>query len=174
MDKLTDIISILYTSRELDECISKVVAPRHRDDFKQELFLILLEKPPQEIVRIAETGKLLYYVVRIILNLSRQERNIYHTKYLDKKTEYNTDRVLQSCEEELGIEERQEKETAEDAALYEFRLMDDKLRPGGFPYYRSLVELVVKYGSLREAEQATGIPRSTLHDTIVKVRNYLK
>ena len=93
MDNYNKILTQLYTNSDLDDCIRKVIPTNHREDFKQELFLILLEKPSGEIIRISESGKLLYYVVRIILNLSRQERNVFHTKYMDKRIEYNTAKV---------------------------------------------------------------------------------
>jgi hypothetical protein len=86
---LQDIITELYKSREIDDCINKLIPAQDRDDFKQELFLILLEKQTEEIVRIDQTGKMLYYVVRIIINLSRQQRNVYHSKYRDKKIAYD-------------------------------------------------------------------------------------
>lgn len=175
MENFNNIVSQLYKNQELNDCIGKVIPTAYRDDFKQELFLILLEKNPTEIVRISESGKLLYYVVRIILNLSRQERNIFHTKYMDKRIDYDTEKVLYSTRNPAEVdtmEERQQRENQEDNFLTELSCIDEKLGNKNYPYYQSIVELIAKYGSMREVSRQTGIPKTTVARAAQRVRNH--
>lgn len=169
------IIADLYTNQAIDDCIVKVVDRGPRDDFKQELFLILLEKPAEEIERIDQEGKILYYVVRIILNLIRQERNVYHKTYLEKKIDYDTEKVLysRSPAEHGTIEERQEREDREDSFLVELEGIDAKIGNKGYPYHQELINLIVKHGGIRETSRQTGIPKTTVARAVHKVRSHL-
>lgn len=175
MDNYNRLIADLYQNQELNDCIHKFIPATHREDFKQELFLILLEKPHEEIIRISETGKLVYYVVRIILNLYRQERNVFHTKYLDKRIEYDTEKTnsFQPEVEYFTIDKRQELEELEERFLQELDGIDGKMGGIDYPYYQSLVELIVKYGSMAEVSRQTGIPKCTISRSVKRVRNYL-
>lgn len=135
--------------------------------------MILLEKPSEEIIRISEDGKLLYYVVRIILNLSRQAKNIYHTKYNDKRVDYDTEKVLYSrCPSEVDtMGERIDRENREERFLEELNGIDVRMG-GNYPFHENLISLIVEYG-LRETSRQTGIPKSTLHDSVKKIRGHL-
>lgn len=93
---IRDTLTELYNSKQLNECIQKFVKPDYRDDFKQELFLILLTKPQAELMDIINQGNIIYYTVRIIINLSRQSKNTFQTTYFDKKIDYDTEKVLYS------------------------------------------------------------------------------
>lgn len=171
-ESATKIITAIYSLPEVDDCICKLVRKEHREDFKQELFLILLEQPCDKVVQMNGTFK--YFVVRIILNLVRQKKNVYHTKYLDPKTTYNTDIVLyQSTHpaEHDTMAERIDREQKEQDLLIEINNLDQIM---GTFYHRELLKIVVKEGGQQAAARKLGIRQSSISDSVRKVRNYLK
>ncbi len=66
-EKSREAIINSYSSKEVDDCIYKLVRDDHRKDFKQELFLKLLEVPCDKVMVISSKGELRYYIVWVIL-----------------------------------------------------------------------------------------------------------
>lgn len=149
-----------------------MVDERYREDFKQELFIIILEDKTGSVVDAYEAGKILFYTVRTIINLVYQKRNIFHKKYIthSKITKEFTDKDIycQPCE---GFEVRKLIENKEVKVLAELKNLDARF---GTFYYRMLVELVKTSGSMREASRRTGIPVSTISRGIAVVRKHIK
>ena len=167
------IIERLYNSPDLDDCIKKTVRPDHQKDFKHELILLLYEKPQELILNLYNTSGLTYYVVRIILNLVNQKRNVYHRTYNDSTVTYDTDKVtmVNRQVEPEDFSEREKRELKELALLNEIENnLDDKEK---FPYYRELIEAINTHGGIRAASRITGIPKSSIHDTVKKIRQRL-
>lgn len=160
-------LTALYTSPEIDKCIARLIPKDLRQDFKQELFLILLQIPSEIIARM--NGSLKYFVVRIILNLARQKNNIFHKKYLNKTTE-----LKDYPDEPNLIEERIELEAIEDKIIMNLENIDTALGNSSYPYHREIIKLLAEYGSIREVSRQTDIPRVSLGRTINKVRKKLK
>lgn len=164
------IISDLYQLKELDDCISKFIRPNHRDDFKQDLFLILYDRRV-ELTEAHRKGGERFYVVRIIINLATQKRNIYHKNYLGHES-----KTLLGCNERFfidkpeDIEQRKKEEKDEQKMVEEINNLDDTF---GTFYFRVLCELVAKHGSMREVSRRTGIDVSVISRSIKKVREYL-
>lgn len=170
----TKTITEIYGSPDIDECISKLVTRDLRKDFKQELFVILLSIPCEKVDQMNGTFK--YFVVRIILNLVRQKRNIFHKTYLDKTIEYNTDKLnYESCSpaDRDIINERIERERAEDMKIQELIGIDEKLGNTDYPYFEKTIRLINKYGSLSEASRQTGIPKTTIHRIVKKIKGHI-
>lgn len=165
------IIERLYKSKDLDDCIRKTVREDHRNDFKHELFLLLYDKPQQLLIDLYNSSGLTYYVVRVILNLATQKRNIYHRNYNDSNITYDSEKLTGPCDELPDFTERIQKEEKEIRLINEINFnLDDG---GRFPYYRELVKLVDQYGGIRAASRATGIPKSSIAEAVKKVRNHL-
>jgi len=167
---VTQIIEQLYRSKDLDDCIRKTVRPDLQSDFKHELILILYDKSPELIQRLHEAKQLTFYVVRIILNLVNQSRNIYHKTYINPAITYDNDKLKDKYEESENFEERLKKEEKELKILKAFDNLDSVFNTF---YYRRLIQEVAKQGGVRKASRATGIPRSSISDSIKKVREHL-
>lgn len=165
-----DIMERLYNSADLDECIRKTVRPDHQKDFKHELFLLLYELPSERITGLDSRNELLPYVVTMLCNLARNKNKSYQKKYnVDNKVLYVTEFEKADDDDDLSI--REQKEIREQQLVEHIRTgLDD---PDKFPYYREIVGAVDKYGGIRAASRATGIPKSSLADTIKKVRDKL-
>jgi hypothetical protein len=168
------IVETLYKSKELDDCIRKTVRQDHQSDFKHELILLLYEKPHELILSLYNTSGLTYYVVRIILNLVNQNRNRYHRIYNDSKITYDTSAIesMNVSYEGMTMVERMKDEERELRVVAEIKNLDENTTER-FPFYQSLVYAVERYGGIRAASRATGIPRSSICDAIKIVRKKL-
>src|SRR5690348_12449179 len=87
----------LFLNPEIDNCIAKVVPPRHRDDFKQELFQIILEDKTGSFQRADNDGKVFFQTVRTILNLAHFQRGVFHKKYLNHERSMSEYTELVAC-----------------------------------------------------------------------------
>jgi hypothetical protein len=176
-EKAQAIISDLYSQPEIGDCINRIVEKGPRDDFKQELFVVLLEKPCEEIVAIYDRGGIRYYVVRVILNLFNQKRNVFQKTYLSGKVDYDTEKVLyhSTPPSELNqMEERQRREDIEDFILEGAAGIDSKMGNNSFPYYEHIINSLNKYGTMRETSRQLKIPVASISMAVKRVREYLK
>jgi hypothetical protein len=174
-DKARTIITDLFKSPEINDCIANVVDRGPRDDFKQELFVILLEYPCDKIVDTFDQGKIKYFTARVIVNLFYQKRNVFQKTYLSPNVEYNTEKVLH--EEAQDLEHfgfRQLKEDLEDWILDGAKGLDAEMRKQEFPYYEELINAIKKHGSMAEASRQSGIELYNISRAIKRVREYLK
>lgn len=143
----------------------------HIDDLRQEIFVILLEKDKELIVRLYDEKKLIYYVVRILINLLRQKNNTYHKQYITGTEELIPGRDSPKlCEEPEELEIRRIKEEDEVKALDKIDKMDEDLNTC---YYRLLTVEYKKHGSMREISRRTGIPIKSISNSFKKIRKHL-
>lgn len=164
-----EIITNLYNSKEVDDCICKMVQAKHRQDFKQELFLVISEKDESFINDLWNKREIKFYIVRTIINLSRQKRNVFHKNYLDTKVNYDTDKLstVELKAESDCIEERVRKEENEIRMIKKVHDLDQEMNT---PAYRLMALLVNKLGSQREVARITGINVSIISRGLKKVR----
>lgn len=166
------IISDLYISPDLDRCIAKQVRREDWDDFKQELFTIICALDKNMVVDLSKQGRLKFYVVRVIINLSNQKNASYQRKYKSGRTIYDTDMVqaIQHPAEHNTMQERQAAEDREQRMLNEVENLDKRF---GTFYHRVLVQQIAECGSQREVSRRTGIPIASISVSVKRVREYL-
>jgi hypothetical protein len=163
-----DIISNLYTSKDVDDCIAKMVQAKYRQDFKQELFLIISSVDEILISKLYQEQKIKYYVVRVIINLSRQKRNVFHRKYIIPETHCKLiEDIGEPPAEQECFKERQKKEEQEAAMVNRVHDLDQEMNT---PAYRLMALLVAKFGSQQEVSRVTGINQSVISRGLKKVR----
>lgn len=163
------ILTELYKSPEVDNCIWKMVGQTNREDFKQELFIIIADIDEKLLIRLHGEKKLKYYVVRVIINMVRWKRSIYQKKYVEPGRVIPIDGV-QVGSEEIDITAREQHEEREDRIIKEVNRLDDVFKS---PYYALLVNYLQNDWSMRELAEATGISVSAISRGIKKVREHL-
>lgn len=192
----SDIIEELYLSPEVDRCILKSVPFNHIEDFKQELFIIIGSMRDEVIHRLYEAKQIRFYVAKIILNLTRNRRDVYHKKYLDhikKKVVYDpatVERITDGHEYysihkstihrnlvdqivsvQDDVTKRMQHEEREIRMLTEIENLDSTFNT---PYFRMLIHTVNECGSMREASRQTGIDVSVISRSMAKIRKHLQ
>lgn len=161
-------ITELFNSTEVDLCIKKFVPQRFRDDFKQELFLRLLEK--KNVVQSANNLKA--YVAKTIINMANFPRDIYFKKYVNPEFGKAQEAVLESLPNEMNdLEERIKKEQNEQRYLTR---IDSLIYCETNHYYGRLAKAINQHGSFREVSRQTGIPVSSISEAVKKLRKLLQ
>lgn len=169
---INEIIEEIYTSKDFDDCIRKTVIPEHQADFKQELVLKIYDIPHPKLSELYYRNELKYYIVRIIINLVKNKNKSYHKTYLEKGVVYDSEKVdkYNKHEEEEDLEERWQHELRELQLLCEIDRLDETMKT---PFYKLLVYLIDKEGSMRAVSRLTGIPVSSISEAVKRVRNHL-
>jgi len=150
------------------------VDKQFRDDFKQDLLLIILEDKTGNVVKAYNNNQVRYYVIRIILNLVNQNRNIYHQQYILPhrfKSDIEDHPEIQArCYEDSEMQVRVLNEKEEEMILQEINNLEESF---GTFFYKGLVDLVNEQNGMRKAARVTGIPVSTISRGIKKVREHI-
>ncbi len=172
----------------------KIAPPEHFDDFKQEVFLILTQKQ-DDVLRAYNDNKHLFYAIRIMVNLATQERNVYHKTYRNRNLPFREDIFEESsifkqqktreleklvfvlpdsykvqCDESDELSIRKIKEEEEIKLLDRIEGLEEKT---GTCYYRLLVAAIKKHGTYREVSRQTGIPLTSIHNAVKKIRKII-
>ena len=163
---LGNILTILYDNQELEDCLRKFVPERHREDFKQDLFEILLSKE-ESVIKSHSEGNLLFYVVRIILYMTSRE-GVLNRNYIKKES---FELKSTPCEESPPLEIRRLKEDREDRLIEKIEKTEEVM---GTPYYRMLADALKIHGTAGKVSKATGIPKSSVQVGIKKLRKHLQ
>lgn len=151
----------------MEKALHKIAPPEHFDDFKQEVFLILTEKK-DDVLRAYKDGKHLFYAVRIMLNLANQERNVYIRNYRQGNVQFED--YQKPCEDSGELEIRKIKEEDEIKIIDRIKNLEQTT---GTCYYRLLVAAIEKHGSYREVSRQTGIPLTSIHNAVKKIRKII-
>jgi len=150
--------------------LHKIAPPEHFDDFKQEVFLILTQKK-DDVQRAYNDNKHLFYSVRIMVNLANQERNVYHKTYRNGNLPFKEEIFEQvPCEASEELQIRRIKEDDEIKLLNRIEGLEETT---GTCYYRLLVAAIKKHGTYREVSRQTGIPLTSIHNAVKKIRKII-
>lgn len=87
-----DILNTIYQDEEYDKAIMNICREKTHffEDVKQEIFIMLLEKPEDLIVELYESGKLKFYFVRIVMNQIRSDQSLFYRKYRQTEAKYES------------------------------------------------------------------------------------
>ena len=82
------VISKLYTDKDLADAIGKMEPAHLRDDLRQEMFLVLCEMPEERLLSMAGQGYLKFFLVRTMLNMIKSDRSTFYNKFRRTHHEY--------------------------------------------------------------------------------------
>jgi len=173
------IITELFTSKNFNDCISKMEPPHLREDLKQEIILIVCEWPEDRITEMYDRNQLEFFVVRTILNQVKSNTSPFAKKYRrfflslseyiinlqdrddsGRISKLHTNIIKQASINAVDIEERIEREDFELKVVSEV----DNL----YWYNAELVKLYMKHGNYRAIQKETRIPFISCYKTIQK------
>lgn len=159
---MNEAIQQLYTDPRLDDCLEKMVPAHDRADFKQELFIDLMSRPPATIDRLASQGTLIFYAIKVVCRQSRQRRWFIHDSHHSGLPEDiptdNTD-----------LDARIKSEQFEERVLQEIRELDNHYKS---PFFRLFLEAHAKLGSIAAIQRETGISRDVLFKAMKQMRQH--
>ena len=106
MNKI-EILEELFKSKDLIRLIKSKLEPRnclqYFEDFKQDLYVILLEKDDSLILDLHKKNKLQFYTIRIVLNQISSTSSPFYKTYLANTEDTNADLSIYSASIEEDI-----------------------------------------------------------------------
>ena len=160
-----DIITALYQSKEFDRVLKTRIMPDNfpggfriwQEELKSEAFKILCETPEDTLLHIYRAGKINHFVGKIILNLSRQTRNVIHKNYAGNfvpLADYQDTEYI-----EVDVDKVLDEMMAKSSALN---------------YMANVVKQYSELGSLRALSAQTTIPVMSIHQSLKRARVIIK
>lgn len=137
------------------------------DDLKQDVFIVLLNKPPALIAGLNDRGELLYYTIKIVKNLAKES-------FRDRAKR----RVIPEfpTAEHCVLIEQKEQQVIENKLLEKYITAFESLpsSENGMPYFKELIKIIIRHGSMNKAAEATGIPLTSIHRDVLFIREFIK
>lgn len=181
------LLTEIYSSREVKECLTYLQPEDLREDILQHCFLELLQKSDEFILDLNSRGKLKSYIVKILYNTAHFSKTSFR-KQLGKETP--TD-ILNSINFKEWENEDEEKDWREPSKAFsksineleekEQRTNEEekekkvyKVLNSLYWYKKEIFELYVELGTIRQVYELTGIPKSSIHKTIKDVRKEIQ
>lgn len=155
---MPDIITELYGSIEVKECLSRHFDPDCREDVKQDLFELLINLAPGTLEEKQSRGKLKHYVAAIIANLKRQR----YGKVAKMIGQYR-------CFDELP----ENIEQADDVYNDDLDRAEEQTEKLHW-YYAGVLKLYAKLGTVKAVSRATDIPYESVKYAITEARKQIK
>lgn len=155
-----EILTAIYTSKEVDEVISKIRPDYLREDVKQHAFLILFEKDDQFIIDLHERQKIKQYVVKVIYNTINFSHNEFHSQLkrdkevpmenincVAEETDNEYEHLVQACQK--GLE-------------------------GVYWYNAELLKMYAELGNYRAVAEKTRIPLKSVYNAVEKAKEQIR
>lgn len=160
------IITDIYKSKEIDEVIGKIQPEHIRDDLKQHVFVLLLEKDESFIQELHGNGKIRNYVVKVICQLVNFKQDKFHRQQR-RCTEIPTDFTETETGTSLTFTRFKEDDHSTEVLCAKEL---DKV----YWYNQQLLKLYIEHGSCRKVALAVGIPRQSVCKAIADAREQIK
>jgi rhodanese-related sulfurtransferase len=163
------IIEELYLSKNFNDCINKMQPEEIREDLKAEVILVVCDIDESRLRLMHESKQLVFFVVRIILNMVKSNTSAFYKKYRATTEELKENYTFVDIRDDTPtekehiyditeVEQRKEKELLEDLALETIETL--------YWYEQELLKLYIKHGNYRAIQDATSIPFSSVYKTI--------
>ncbi len=153
-----EIITMLYNSQEVTECLNRHFDHSCREDVKHDLMEILMNLKPGTLEEINSRGKLKGYVAVIIANLKRQRRGKV-AKMVGMYTHF------EQLPANLEMNDEGYNDLPDIAA--------DKTEKLHW-YYAGILKLYAKMGSIAAVSRETKIPYDSVKHAVNEARKKIK
>lgn len=169
------ILTNLFTSREISDCLLNIQPVHNRDDIKQDTFLYLLEKAeakPDEIIDLHKRDKLRHYVTKMLFNAANFSQSRIN-RQMRRETEIPTEAHCFPClpedTDEINTEER-----IQECLIKVRRMRESDKRVSKDWYFAELLEEYVQEGTFRKVAAKTGIPLNSVHFAVRIAKDEIK
>jgi len=155
---MNEIITSLYCSEDVAECLKRHFDESCREDVKQDLFELLINLKPGTLEEINSRGKLKNYVAVIIANLKRQRRG----------------KVAKMVGMYQRFDELPANMEVSDECYNDLPDIAEKKTEGLHWYYAGILRLYAKMGTIAAVSRETKIPYESVKHAITLARKKIK
>ena len=179
-----NLLSDIYQSKEISDVLIKIQPESIRDDLKQHVFLLLLEKTDEFILELHDIGKLKNYIVKVLCQLVNFKKDKFHTingkgrdgRCIEVSYDFTVERL------NYQLEDNSEIIKLEDSCQREL----DRIKKIDFPsqtgkkctsvsmYHGILLERYVEKGNYRAVSKETGIPCKSVYNAVQMAKEEIK
>ena len=154
---------------KLNDMAFNIAGKKNKDDLLSFVIEELYKCDQDRITEIIEKKKMIFYIVRVMINQYHSKTSRYYYKY-NKYYEYHTTTTIESISADNADY------TIKDKELIEERLewVEDKLKDCYWFDAQVFNIYYMENHSLNSFSKATGINRNTLFKSINNVKTYLK
>lgn len=171
-DERHKIITDLFRSKELSECIAKMHPTHLQEELRSEVFLVLCELPEDRLNAMHSEGRLGYYALRTIMNMAHSSTSSFfkmfradytrqakdYLRYLSTTKKSRYDHLLMNTQEMVIRDFVSKSEDLSDPDWYEAGIM----------------KVYTVEGTMRAASHKLGIPVKTIHTAINNGKKKIK
>lgn len=151
------ILTIFYSSDELNRMLKKHDGGAGNDDLKSELMLVLCSQPEEKIIELHEKKQLMYFATGIVQRMIFQKGSKFTRTYRKTYLEYtdNHEQEQESYDKEKDVKEQK---------------VFDVIEKDLHWVEKSMLQIYLQKGGLYKAAQATGIPVRQVSQILKKIR----
>lgn len=105
MTKRDDVINYLYNKQLIPKLGSTFISQLgiNREDFEQELWLIILEIPEDKLIELYDKKQLDWYILSVARNQVVNDKSTFNKKYNSKIIEYVYDYPIEDDEDNESV-----------------------------------------------------------------------
>ena len=156
-----DIITGLYTDKDIDNAIKKMQPFELQDDLRQEMFMVLCEMDEAKFMSMHTGGFLKFYLVRTMLSMIKSDRSTFFNKFRRVFTEWTEKHDAPDYNDTIQTDEISVKLNNSLKILHWYEL--------------EILRLYSENGqNIMSLSRETGIPYRSLMKTIKKIKTILK
>lgn len=153
------LIEQLYKDKKIDDACKKITKGNDLwQDLKNELFIILCEYNQNTLIEINNKKQIMYFIVRILLNLYNSKTSTFYKKYKHINDEVIDLKNIRHIEDETSYSEEL------DNIELAFEIADLSW------YERGIANLYIQEKSFRKLSKKLDIPTRSLCETMKDVK----
>ena len=169
-----EIITEMYTDPIYNEILFKFSGKKYYEDLRQEIYLILLDKDEDLIVKAYEDKKLKYYFIRIILNQAKSSTSPFYKKFKDK--------MVNTMDNEEEFEYKVNEQIDEPTIQFDIIKYCNKHKLLNW-YQNEILTMYYKLDSnpiddekitMRKIEESYGISHNSIYWTLNKIKRKIR
>jgi DNA-directed RNA polymerase specialized sigma24 family protein len=176
------ILTEIYLSKEVEQVIKKLKPDHLQEDIKQHTFLELFQKEADFIIDLHSRNKLKSYIVKILYNTATYTRSTFAKQqgketptdfndntmpFFDGEMNMNSKRCNQSTFEVIRFEEEEKERIEIESSV--------ACAASSIHWYKfKLLEMYAELGTYQSVSDATGIPLTSVFQTISEARKEIK
>ena len=160
----TDMLTDIYLSQEVKDCIKKLRPEHLQQDILQHTFLELYEKPVTFIEDLHNRGKLKAYIVKILYNTATYSR----TRFAKEQGKETPTDFCQAAKYEVL--------TANDEYIEKQQAYEDvTCAMGEMHWYKvELLKMYAELGTYKAVSDQLGIPLTSVFITVTEAKKEIK
>jgi DNA-directed RNA polymerase specialized sigma24 family protein len=155
-----------FVSNKMYKADAVSLAKWDGNDLFQEVALILLQKPPEKLTMIWDSGGSRWYIQKLMWNTYHGKRQLFDRVYRDKLSRVDFDTWSMVAVYDNTLDDKVDREKYHDAFL--------ECVGGLNEVEKQTIQLSMFYKSTREFSNFSGIPYKTLSTNIKQIREKLK